>query len=142
MPEREGALSDFDEADEFGFRLEFAPDEPRPNSPEGQEIIARFTRELREAGAQPIVRGMAFDSVEGGGYQLPEFVLLLKEFAGPASLVLAAWIHARAKRKCIIKTKDFSVSAPTVGEATELAVTQRALVEAANKGKRKRERRG
>lgn len=84
---------------------------------------------------------MAFDSVDGGGFQLPEFTLLLKELAGPASVIIAAWIHGAYGRKFVIKTNDYTVEAPTVEKAESLARTQQAVVDAAKKEKRKRKKR-
>ena len=59
--------------------------------------------------------GMAFDSIDAIGYQLPEFVVTLGQQVIPAvAVVCAAWVHARSGRKLRLKIGDMKAEGQTV----------------------------
>jgi hypothetical protein len=63
---------------------------------------------------------MAFDSVEGGGYPLPEFVLILQAVTTSVAALCGAWVQARYDRKVRLKIGDIEVEGRTVAEIDDL----------------------
>jgi hypothetical protein len=64
-------------SDEIEIRLRRAPHDPQINEPAYQKELAVFTAVLRENKVKYSQRGMAFDSAEGGGFPLGDFIVPL-----------------------------------------------------------------
>jgi hypothetical protein len=97
-----------------------APDEPRVNDPKFQIELREFSRALRAAGVEYSQRGMAFDAADGGGFPLPEFVVVLTAAIAPLAGLCGAWLHAHYGRKVRIKIGDVEAEARTMQEVDEL----------------------
>ena len=57
--------------------LERATDDPQPDDAKYQEELRAFAASLRATGLKFSQRAIAFDLVDGGGYPLPEFVIVI-----------------------------------------------------------------
>lgn len=108
------------EAGEFSLDLVRAAADPSENDPEFQKELSRFGAALRDAGVPYSQSAIAFDSVEGLGYPLPEFILAMKVLGPPAIAALAtaagAWVQARYGRKARLKIGDIEAEARTPEE--------------------------
>jgi hypothetical protein len=109
--------------------LERASDDPQENEPAFQEELGAFTTSLLATGLTYSQRGMAFDTVDGGGYPLPEFVIDL----GPAVIaataaVCGAWVTARYGRKVRLKIGDVEAEGRTAEEIEGLLTPERRTV--------------
>ena len=80
-----------------------ASDDPKVNERSFQEELGSFGAALRSAGVKYTARGMAFDSVDALGYQLPEFYVFLGSSITAVAALCGAWIQARYGRKVRIK---------------------------------------
>ena len=112
------------EAGEFSIDLVRTADDPPENDPEFQKELAQFGAALRDAGVPYSQTAIAFDSVEGHGYPLPEFIIAIKVLAPPAIAALAtvagAWVQARYGRKARLKIGDVEAEARTLEEVESL----------------------
>ena len=105
---RRGAMAD----DKIRIILQPASDDPAVNAPQFQEELRGVSKLLHSSGVTFSSRGMAFDSTDAVGYQLPEFLVR----PGPAVItavaaVCGAWVQARNGRKVWLKIGDGTVEA-------------------------------
>lgn len=112
------------EREEFTIELDGAEDEMPANGPAFQEALGLFGASLRSAGIPYSQTAITFDSADGGGYPLPEFIASLKVL-GPASMgalgvVLGAWVQGRNGRKARLKIGDTEAEARTIKEVEAL----------------------
>jgi hypothetical protein len=97
--------------------LERASDDPQENEPAFQEELRTFATSLHSTGLEFSQRAIAFDAVDGGGYPLAQFAIIL----GPAVIaasaaVCGAWVTARYGRKVRLKIGDVEAEGRTVEE--------------------------
>ena len=112
------------EAGEFSLDLVRTAADPPENDPEFQKELSRFGAALRDAGVPYSQSAIAFDSVEGHGYPLPEFIVAMKVLGPPAIAALAtaagAWVQARYGRKVRLTIGDVEAEARTPEEVESL----------------------
>ncbi len=96
--------------------LERAPDDPQLGDPKFQEELRTFSASLHATGLKFSQRAIAFDAVDGGGYPLPEFVVVLQAVISPVALLCGAWLQARYGRKVRLKIGDVEAEGRTVEE--------------------------
>jgi hypothetical protein len=112
------------EAGEFSINLVRSADDLPENDPEFQKELSRFGAALRDARVPYSQTAIAFDSVEGHGYPLPEFIIAIKVLGPPAIAAVAtaagAWVQARYGRKARLKIGDVEAEARTPEEVESL----------------------
>ena len=93
-----------------------ASDDPKVNERSFQEELGSFGA----ARVKYTARGMAFDSVDALGYQLPEFYVFLGSSMTAVAALCGAWIQARYGRKVRIKIGDVEAEGRNVEEIERL----------------------
>lgn len=98
-----------------------APSDPRQNHPAYLEDVATFSKTLNATGVNYNQRGMAFDSAEGLGYPLGQYIVEFGPIAVAAiSGPITAWLSAKLGRKVRIKFGDTEAEARNVDELMKL----------------------
>jgi hypothetical protein len=100
--------------------LQRAPDDPKVHDPKFQSELRDFSKALRAAGIEYSQGGMAFDAADGGGFPLPEFLVVLTAAITPLAGLCGAWLQARYGRKVRVKIGDVEAEGRTVEEVDEL----------------------
>lgn len=100
--------------------LEAASDEAKPDDEQFQKELSEFSAALRAAGVNFSQRVIAFDSADGGGYPLAEYVILIQAAAVPVAGLCGAWIQARYGRKVRLQIGDIEAEGRNVAEVNEL----------------------
>jgi hypothetical protein len=100
--------------------LERASDDLRENDPAFQEELNAFAEALRATGLEHSQYGIAFDAVEGGGYPLAQFAIVVVPPVVAAAGVCGAWVQARYGRKVRLKIGDVEAEGRTVKEIESL----------------------
>ena len=101
--------------------LEGGPEDPPVRDRAFQDELNVFSATLRASGAKVSQRGLAMDSVDGGGYPLPEFVIdLLKVAAAPMAALCGMWLQAKFGRKVRLKIGDVEAEGRSTEEIEEL----------------------
>lgn len=127
---------DLAERAEVLFELVQAPDD-EPAGVGYKTELAAVSSTLRSNAIPFSQVSMAFDSADGMGFMLPEYVVLIKNL-GPAAIggiatAFAAWVHARNGRKVRLKIGDFegeAYSNEQIREQMEMAIEYQARLKA------------
>jgi len=103
--------------------LERSSDDPQENAPVFQEELSGFTKALGATGASYSQHAIAFDAIDGGGYPLAQFAIVIGPPAiAAAAAVCGAWVQARYGRKVRLKIGDVEAEGRTIKEIESLLV--------------------
>lgn len=110
--------------------LDRAPDDPSLRDEAFQNDLMNFAVDLRESGVKSSQLILTMDSVDGGGFPLPEFAIeLLKMGTAPLAVLCGVWIQAKLGRKVRLKIGDIEAEGRSPEEIRELLDRAKAFQE-------------